>query len=109
MALVKAYFSDETSFETKSDIEDHVNWLLPSQDTDQSDETDMAEVEEEADIEDVVRRRKSKFVGAPFLWENGLIGAACEELVCRLILLSYILAYFTFLTFVTPHSRLGIF
>jgi len=82
--IVGTYFGNNELFSTVKDIREHVEWLLPAKDTDEREETnegegvggDGSEEEEGASggIEDAVRRRKRKFIGAPFLWENGLIG-----------------------------------
>lgn len=80
---MKTYFGDKGTFEKTEEIEEHVRWLLPDKDeeNEDSDEEDEEEDGIDVDIEEVVRRRKRKFVGAPFLYENGLIGPA-EEPVC---------------------------
>ena len=81
MAVVKAFFGDKTAFETAKDVEEHVSWLLPNNDVDE----DGSGAEEEeidatvAPIEEVVRQQKRKFIGAPFLWENGSIGMAGDK------------------------------
>ena len=67
------------------DIAEHASWLLPSQDTDEDDGIDVAEVAGGViSIEEIAHQKKREFVGAPFLWENGLIGVACEEPVRKL-------------------------
>jgi hypothetical protein len=84
MAVVKAYFGDGAIFETTDDIEEHVGWLLPNKDVDEDEGVDVEGVEGGTSIEEIARQRKKEFVGAPFLWENGLIGVAGEEPVCEL-------------------------
>jgi len=107
MAVVKAYFGDRTIFETTNDIAEHVSWLLPSQDADEDDGANAGEVEESVvSIEEVVRQRKRNFVGAPFLWENGLIGVACEEQVHKLSA-PFSHVHWPYLRL--PRSRQGIF
>ena len=103
MAVTKAYFGDKTIFETMNEIGEHAKWLLPSQDMNEGEGTDMEEVDEGvASIEEVVRQRKRKFVGAPFLWENGLIGVAGDEPVCKL---SHSRTYEVHLTLFPLYSR----
>ena len=82
--MVRAYFGDRTAFKATDDIAEHASWLLPSQDADEDDGINVGEVEEmTASIEEIARRKKREFVGVLFLWENGLIGVACEEPVCK--------------------------
>ena len=84
LGVVGAYFGDDKVFRTMEDIKEHVEWLLPAKDGDECEEADESEgsdddgSKEAVSIEDVVRRRKRKFVGAPFLWENGLIGPGAK-------------------------------
>lgn len=82
MGIAKAYFGDKEVFDGPEDIKEHVEWLLPTKDADESEEANRDESEEEeegeASVEEVVRRRKKKFAGAPFLWENGLIGPSAK-------------------------------
>ena len=86
MAVTKAYFGDRTILETINEIKEQANWLLPSQDENEGGGFDTEEDGEEvANIEEIVRRRKRKFIGAPFLWENGLIGVAGDEPVCKFL------------------------
>ena len=89
---MKAYFGDKSVFNKREEIEEHVQWLLPDKDEDVEDEESNSEEDEDdngddddndVDVEEIVRRRKKKFVGAPFLYENGLIGPANEP-VCVL-------------------------
>ena len=75
------YFGDKSVFDKTEEIEEHVQWLLPNKDEEVDEEADEEEEDEDdvdLDIEEVVRQRKRKFVGAPFLYENGLIGPAKE-------------------------------
>lgn len=116
ITVAKTYFGDKTLFGTANEIEEQVRWLLPIQGANEGDETDE-EVDEDADeeadeevasIEKIVRQRKEKFIGAPFLWENGLIGPAGDEPVCK-PLSTFSPTRSVDLTSVHPHSRRGIF
>lgn len=82
MGVVNAYFGDESVFKKTEEIEEHVQWLLPNKDEGTDEEADEDDEEDDVDVEEIVRRRKRKFVGAPFLYENGLIGPA-KEAVCK--------------------------
>lgn len=91
MGIVNTYFGDKRVFNEAEEIEEHVQWLLPNKDeeidegADEDDDDDEDDEDDESSsisIEEIVRRRKRKFVGAPFLYENGLIGPA-KGAVCE--------------------------
>lgn len=78
IAVARAYFGDESIFESPNEIEEQAKWLLPSpQDVSERGGTDA----EAVSVEEIVCRQKAKFTGAPFLWENGLTGVASNEQV----------------------------
>lgn len=77
---MKTYFDDKTVFDNADGIKEHVQWLLPNKDEEANEEADD---DDNIDVEEIVCRWKKKFVGAPFLYENGLIGPV-EEPVRKL-------------------------
>jgi len=113
MGIVNTYFGDKSVFSEAEEIEEHVQWLLPNKDeeadegADEDGEDDEDDEDDDIDIEEIVRRRKRKFVGAPFLYENGLIGPA-KEPVCEVDnLFNFTRDFITFLG-PTPCSHQGI-
>jgi hypothetical protein len=108
IGVVKTYLGDKSIFGTTEEVEEHVQWLLPDKDeeTDEEDEgkdndedkEGGIDEEDNVDVEEIVRRRKKRFVGAPFLYQNGLIGPAKEPVRLPLHMRSA-------LTLLTPDSR----
>jgi len=88
MAVVKAFFGDKTNFEMVKDVEEHVEWLLPNKDADEdgSGAEDKEIDETVTPIEEVIHQQKRKFIGAPFLWENGSIRMAGDKVTSNLSL-----------------------